>query len=106
MIGCFVCSTSQTPSLFRFGARGGVHWCAPCIASERSHLIFRDGLADGRVWPDVPPLPVVYPVSAASDGPDGHHEGGDPDKVSGMEEQCVNFPLSVSHAEQQSDPFI
>ncbi|XP_030276904.1 uncharacterized protein LOC115583846 [Sparus aurata] len=102
----------------------------PALPVKGVHIILGNGLAGGRVWPNVPPLPVVNPVST-SDGPDecertfpdvfpacvvtraGARAGGDSDKVSVMEAPCMNlsdFPLSVSRAElvaeQQSDPSI
>lgn len=82
-------------------------------------------------WPDVSPPPVVNPVPVINNEPDeserdfpgvfaactvmcaGASAGGEPERVSVMEEPCVNlsdFPLSVSHAElvaeQRSDPSI
>lgn len=41
------------------------------FAVKGVHLILGNWLAGGRVWPDVPPLPVVDLVFAASDGVSG-----------------------------------
>ena len=71
----------------------------PALPVKGVHIILGNGLAGGCVWPNVPPLPVVNPVSATSDGPDecertfpdmfpacvvtcaGACAGGDSDKV-------------------------
>ena len=112
------------------------HVKADCYALQKRnkqvkgvHLILGNGLAGGRVGPNVPPLLVVNPVCAASDGPDecertfpdvspacvvthaGARAGGDHDKINVMKAPCMNLPdlpLSVSCAElvaeQQSYP--
>ena len=59
----------QTQSFFRLGAGGGDHWGVPGLPVKGVHIILGNGLAGGRVWPNVPPLPVVNPVSAISYGP-------------------------------------
>lgn len=102
-IGCFVCSDSQTSSLFRFGAGGSVHWSAPV---KGVHLILGNGLAGGRVWPGVPPLlvvnavcsntecerelPEVFPACVVTRA--GARTGcGELDNVTVLVETCVNL---------------
>ena len=78
----------------------------PVLPVKGVHLILGNGLAGGRVWPNVPPLPVS-PVSAASDVPDecehkfpevfptcvvtraGGRAGGEPEEVSVMEAKPI-----------------
>lgn len=77
----------------------GEVFIAVCLALPvgRVHLILGNGLAGGRVWPDVLPSPVVTPVPVINSEPDesernfpevfagcvvtraGSYAGGEPD---------------------------